>query len=688
VVAASAVLAVFATALPARAGTGDIETFAGGGAGAGRVATSFSIASPRGVALDAAGNLFISDASNHRVLKVDAQGLLSTVAGNGECGSSGDGGAATAAAVCAPAGLALDAAGNLYIALPLSHKVRMVSPTGVITTVAGTGFAGPLGNPGPATQRSLDEPVDVVVASTGRLYIADARGKVVYGVEPTGYMFRIAGWGRYGDRGDGGDSVNATLREPRSVAVDRFDDLYIADRADNRIRKVEPGTGRSGRISTVAGGGSGGDGGPAILASLQGPEGVDVDPFGNIYIADSGNNRVRKVSAGLVITTVAGNGQSHHGGDGWLASVSSMYSPDSVAVDGTGRLFIGIQRDHRVRMVSHDLMITTVAGNGDVAYGGDGGPATQAALYAPHGMAFDAAGNLFIADAGNNRVRRVSTDGTILTWAGNGQFAYSGDGSGSPSAALRFPTDVAVDGAGNIFIADSYNNRVRKVSAAGFISTVAGMGDEGFSGDGGPATAAKLSRPWSVAVDPAGNLFIADSGNNRVRRVSTDGTISTVAGSGAAGFSGDGGPATSALLKQPLGVAVDAAGNLFIADAGNRRVRRVSTDGTVSTVAGDGSWGYRGDGGPATAAALHPLGVEVDAQGSLFIADPTYNVVRRVSASGTISTVAGTGSSGFSGDGAPATGASLSNPSGVTVDETGSAYIADTGNNRVRRVIG
>jgi len=330
-----------------------------------------------------------------------------------------------------------------------------------------------------------------------------------------------------------------------------------------------------------------------------------------------------------------------------------------------------------------NYVISTVAGSGTPGFGGDGGPAISAALGAPLGVAVDSSGNLFIAEFENERVRKVTPAGTISTVAGNGSFGFSGDGGPATSAALFGPDGVAVDSAGNLFIADSANARIRKVTPAGMISTVAGNGTLGFSGDGGPATSAELSGPLGVAVDSAGNLFIAD-GYTRVRKVTPAGTISTVAGNGIEGFSGDGGPATAAELYEG-GVTVDSAGNLFIADTYNGRIRKVTPAGTISTVAGSGTLGFSGDGGLATSAELHwPQGVAVDGSGNLYIADNADACIRKVAAAGTISTVAGNGIQGFSGDGGAATAAQLWSPTAVVVDGNGNVFIADEGNNRIR----
>lgn len=333
------------------------------------------------------------------------------------------------------------------------------------------------------------------------------------------------------------------------------------------------------RITTVAGSGTagfGGDGGPAATASLRCPFGVALDGRGSLYIADYQNHRVRRVDPNGIITTVAGDGAKGYGGDGGPATAASLKDPAGVALDGEGNVYIADRSNQRVRKVGPDGIITTVAGDGTPGFGGDGGPATVASLNFPHAMVVDGAGDLYIADDYNHRVRKVAADGIITTVAGDGADGFSGDGGPAVAASLHFPHAVAFDGIGNLYIADRYNYRVRKVSPEGIITTVAGNGTIGFSGDGGPAATAALNLPQCVVVDGVGNLYITDYGNERVRRVGTDGIITTVAGAGAKGFGGDGGPAALAMLDQPLGIAVDVTGELYIADFGNHRVRKVS----------------------------------------------------------------------------------------------------------------
>ena len=304
------------------------------------------------------------------------------------------------------------------------------------------------------------------------------------------------------------------------------------------------------------------------------------------------------------------------------ATAAELFCPLGVVVDTAGNVYIADSYNNRIRKVTIDGVINTVAGNGTLGFTGDGGPATAAELNYPYGVAVDTAGNLYIADSGNNRVRKVTTDGVINTVAGNGTKGYSGDGGFATEAQLRGPNGVAIDTAGNLYIADEGSNRIRKVTTDGVINTVAGNGGYGYSGDGGSAKEANLGIPFGIAVDIAGNLYIADRNNNRVRKVTLDGVINTVAGSGMSGYSGDGGAATAAQLYSPSGVAVDTAGNLYIADVNNYRIRKVTAGGVISTVAGNGTSGFSGDGGPATEAKLlFPVGVAVDTADNLFISD-------------------------------------------------------------------
>jgi len=333
--------------------------------------------------------------------------------------------------------------------------------------------------------------------------------------------------------------------------------------------------------------------------------------------------------------------------------------------------------------------ISTIAGNTTAGTLGDNGAATSAELNVPIQVVVDSSHNVYIADSINNRIRKVS-DGKITTIAGTGQLGYSGDGGAATKALLNDPYGLWLDSSGNFYIADLDNQVVRKVTAGGTISTVAGNYPDGagFSGDGTPATNAQLAQPFGVVTDKAGNLYITDSFNNRIRMVDTSGNMYTIAGNGTAGYSGDGGPATSATLYKPFGISIDNAGNLYFADSSNHRIRKIDTSGNITTVAGTGTPGFAGDGGLATKAQLfRPWDVKVDSAGDLYIADYDNNRIRLVTPDGVINTIAGSSGPGYAGDGGAATSAKLNFPTGIALDPSnGNLYIADSGNNVVRQL--
>jgi hypothetical protein len=659
-----------------------ISTVAGGGVPfTPAPASSVGLASPVGVATDGAGNVYFS--SGNLVFKVDGTGSLTRVAGNGKAGYSGDAGPAAEAQLNSPQGVALDTGGTLYIADTGNNVVRRVTPDGTITTVAG----------GVATATQLNAPAGVALDDAGNLYIADTRNCVIREVTAAGAMVTVAGTsGSCGFSGDGGAPVACQLNNPAGLAVVPGA-LYIADTGNDAIRMVGLGQWFSvGTITTVAGTGglSGydGDGGAATRARLNAPSSVALDAGGNLLISDGGNNAIRKVSfSSGIITTIAGTSKPGFAGDGGPAVSAQLWAPWGVATDSAGDIFIGDTLNYRVREIGTDGNIATLAGSGTNAYRGDSGPATGSQLAQPKAVAVDSAGNLYIADTFGNTVRKVAADGTITTVAGTGIRGYSGDGGPATAAQLNRPRGIVVDSSGNVYIADTDNQRVRKVTTDGNIATYAGNGTPAYGGDTGLATDAWLSSPCGLALDSSGNLYIADLQNNVIREVTvSDGDISTVAGAYNAGYFGDGGKDTSALLNSPSSVALDSAGNLYIADYYNHAIRKVSVStALISTVAGNGTPGYSGDAAAATSAQLNlPWGLAVDSSGNIFIGDSGNNVIREVTSGGNIATVAGNHTAGYSGDAGPAASAQLNGPAGVVVSTSGNVYIADTNNNVIR----
>jgi uncharacterized protein (TIGR03437 family) len=647
-----------------------IQTIAGGALPNNMAGTSASLGQVLALAVDKTGNAYFSAGNYGVVLRLDAiTGELTIAAGSGIVGYSGDNGPATSAKLGPVTGIAVDSAGNLFILD--QGRVREVS-NGIITTVAGDGTFGYSGDGGPATSAQLNRPAGIAVDAAGNIYIADSGNNRIRKVA-NGTITTVAGNGTPGYAGDGGVATLAELNGPTGLAVDPAGNLYFADTGNSRVRKL-----LGPIIALVAGNGTpgfSGDGGPPTHAELL-PTGVAVDAAGNLYIADS-SNRIREVSNG-VITTVAGNSTQGYSGDGGSATSAQLSDPLGVAVDSAGNLFIADAGNSRVRKVARGV-IDTVAGGGGV---GDGGPASTAQLDVPLGIAIDPIGELYIADEGSNRVRMVS-NGVITTVAGNGTAGFSGDQGPANIAELSAPLAVAVDSMGDLYV--TATSSVRKISKGVITSVVAPAGGGGPCGSG-PDFSAGLIGPYGIAIGPSGNLYVTNTWSSCVIEVSS-GAVATVAGAWFnPGYSGDSGPAVRSQLNEPQGVAVDAAGNLYIADSYNSVVRRVS-NGVITTVAGNGTQGFSGDNGPATSAQLFiPTSIALDAAGNLFIVDYANNRVRKVSG-GVIATIAGTGTPGLSGDGGPATAASLNGPWGITVDPAGTVYVSDSGSNRIRMLV-
>ena len=662
---------------------GNISTFAGGGPGNGDSAllTSFG---PSCVVADPNGNLLVC--SSDRILKVSSNGIVTVVAGNGTHGLSGDNGPAKSAMLYNPRAMTVDSIGNTYIADSSNNRIRKVDVNGVITTFAGTGhfqFSGYSGDNGPAVLAQLNNPQGIAVDASGNVYISDSANNCIRKVSVNGIITSIAGMGLFCN-GNNGTATQTTLNNPRGLAIDAAGNLFIAE--GSGVRKLTP----NGIISTVN------------SAALGIPGSVAVDANGNLYAADFLRQQIFKLMPDGTSLAVAGTGVIGYSGDNGPATSAAFFNPFGISVDAIGNLYIADSGNYRVRMLSTSGIISTVAGNGKVALSGDNGPATSAQLLNPNGVTLDAGGNLYIADTWNNVIRKVTSNGIISTIAGFatggsgangfvGQNGYGGDNGPANLARLSGPVSVAVDSAGVIYFTDQGNHCIRKVGLSGIINAVAGIcGTYGNSyfGDNGPATAAALNLPGGIAFDMGGNLYIADSGNNRVRKVGVNGVITTVAGNGVSAFNGDNGLAITAQLN-PQGVAIDASGNLYIADGGNHRVRRVGVNGIITTVAGNGVAGYSGDNGPAISAQLNgPVSVKLDSSGNLYIADYYNERIRRVGIDGVITTVAGNGvfPSGFTGDGLSAISTQLYGPADVAIDTAGNLYIADVYNQRIRKV--
>jgi uncharacterized protein (TIGR03437 family) len=640
----------------------------------GRPALQAHLSTPYGLVFDRQGTLIIADPGLNMILKMDAKGTISIVAGNGLARYAGDGGPARAASISQPWGIAVDSAGNLYFADSNNGRIRKIDSAGIITTVAGGGGPTP---------------------------------------------------------GDGSQATQVTLVQPVAVAFDPSGNMLILERGNTRLRSVN----KAGVISTIAGNGTltfAGDGGPATSASLQAAEGLTVAPDGTIYIADANNGAVRKIDTKGIITTFAGRGPDPNAAGGTATGVA-LFQPTAVALDPQGNLYIAENSGNRARRVSPQGILTNLAGTGQPGFSGDGGAAIQAKFAQCFGITLDSGGNAYISDRLNGRIRRVDANGTVTTVAGVGRFV--GDGGPAANAVLSGPDEsgsgqIGSDPQGNIYVADRSAHRIRKITPDGGISTIVGTGIAGVSQDGTPAISALIKDPSAMAVDPQGNLVFIDAGNDLIRRVDSSGNVatiagfpdvgfsnaiaidkagniyyqsednvgdfikkvtptsvvSTIAGTGKPGYSGDGGPASSAAIGQVgAGMVVDSTGNLLFSDSAFNVIRRIDTKGIITTIAGTGTRGDSGDGGPASKAALScACGLTLDSSGNLFVTSGSR--IRRIGTDGTITAWAGNGKFGFTGDGGPALNASFAFAYSLTMTPQNVLAVADINNRRVRLI--
>ena len=651
-----------------------ITTFAGGHVRDGQQASQATLRGPSGVAVDSVGNIYIADTEHHRIRKVSFDGTITTLAGTGEQGFSFNRGRAILAKLNQPMGIALDGEGNVYFADTFNNRIRKIDADGIMTTVAGSGESRFAGDGGDAREANLNAPRGLAFDTAGNLYISDTYNNRIRMVDAFGIISTVAGNGSFTSSGDGGPATNASLFNPMGIHFDGAGNLLIAEQETrgNRIRKVDP----QGTISTVIGqetqrpighpsGITTDKKGQIYILDWQGIHTVDtsgvfstlvagleygffadttfagtgvqlpggevvVDQAGNLYFTDRLNHTIRKRLPNGTVEVVAGGDI----GDGGLAADGYLYTPHNIYVDSLGIVWVSEQIDGRVRKIDANGIMTTVAGNGKRGFFGDGGLATKAQLDYPGGVFVDSQGILYIADTGNVRIRQVTPDGIISTLAG---MTYSfprppTEGQPAEQAYLSAPADVWRAG-DELFITVSGDSRIYKRDHQGIMQHVAGRGGSGGGlGDGGLATQALLRHPTGLFRDKDDNLYVADSFHNRIRVIDSSGRIQTVAGSGSGGAFGDGGAATSAGLNSPSGVYVDDVGNIFIADSGNHRIRKVNRHGIISTYAGTGQPGFSGDGGRAFEAQFdRPTDIFGDGDGNLYVVDHNNNRVRKIS---------------------------------------------------------
>lgn len=589
---------------------GIITTFAGTGeadfTGDRGPAASAALNAPYDIAFDGAGNAYIADRGNSRVRRVAPDGTITTFAGNGNSGSGGNGGKASSAQVT-PLAVATDRQGNVYIS-DINSLIRKVDTSGIITTIGGTGSAGY--SDGLATSAQISIVTSIAVDDAGNIYLADIANFRVRKIDTSGVMSTFAGSGDSGLINDGVPAIQAVM-VPVGLTLDGNGNLLLSDINLDLVRRVNI---SSGIIDTIAGNGTNGfsgDNSLALNAQLNAPSGLAVGADKSVYIADRFNQRIRRVAANI-ISTVAGTNSHDYG----PATSAFLDQPGGIAAGPNNQILIADTTNAEARVFTP---------------GGTINPIGQLNGFHPLGAAVDRMGNFFVS-TDEPRIFKITPDNITSVVAGNGTDGYAGDMGPATAAAIGFPPSVAVDLPGNVYLTDFENNRIRKVDAkTNNITTIAGNGSFEFSGDNAAASAAGID-PIDAAVDAKGNLYVADRFNDRIRRIDAiTGIITTVAGDGTTGFSGDGGPATKAQLNGPAGIAIDSSGNLWIADRGNAVVRRVTPSGLIITVAGDGMRRpAAGDNGPALKAQIDPWRLAVDPAGNIFITDLVNNLVRRL----------------------------------------------------------
>ncbi len=697
----------------ARIRNGAVETFAGSGYlgdATGDDPKTIDFNHPTNLTFDHDGNMLVAAWHNSLIKKIivnpdDSAGTVSTVAGTGGRSFGGDGGPATAAILNLPSSVVVDSIGNIFVSDQANQRIREVDTTAqhIISTIAGTGTAGSMGDGGPATMAQINGPSGqaaapasrIAIDARNRIYIADTSNHKIRLINEVGEISTIVGTGTAGYSGDGGPATAAQLNTPSDVAITPNGILYIADTYNNVVRLVQPGPDGipNGTIDTFAGTGTAGfagDGGPAKAAELDRPYGVETAPNGDVYIADTYNHRIRVVS-GLEQTPAP----------------TPEPSPTPVIIPCTG--VVG--------------SICTYAGNGQTGFSGDGQDRLQSTLYWPFDIEFTASHRKVFLDWNNHKVREILPDDTITTIMGT---AFVGDGptdlsDNQPQGAdpltvnLNHPTAVKEFSNGDLLVVCWHNHKLRVLDKSDDRVHVLLGAAAGFAGDKGPLlqsgtgkALALVNQPPRGVFDPDGNFFFIDQRNQRIRVIykfdqqRSSAIIDTVVGNGTAGFNGDN-AALSTELSFPTGGNPEPAsgitrgpdGAIYFSDTNNNRIRKVVfsdpgvfLNGVVTTIAGTGDQGYKGDGGPAVNAQLnYPEDIEFGPDGNLYFADTNNNVVRMIDLkTQIITTIAGTGQNGYSGDGGPAVAAQLNRPFGVAFDEKGDLYISDTFNSRIRVV--
>lgn len=638
-------------------------------------------ANPWGVAADTAGNLYVTDTDNHTIRKITAGGVVSTWAGLAGVSGSADG-TGSGARFNQPQGVAVDTNGIVYVADTGNYTIRKITPAGAVTTLAGA--AGNFGSTdATGSSARFYEPEGIAVNSAGTLiYVADTWNHTMRQVTSAGVVTTLAGSaGNYGSADGAGSS--ASFDQPQGLGMDGAGNLYVGDTGNQTIRKVTS----VGGVSTVAGsaGNFGSTDATGSSASFWNPQGVALDSAANLYVADSFNNTIRKVTPAGAVTTLAGAAGSFGSADG-TGAAARFWQPQGIAVDSAGNVYVADSANGTIRRIASGAVVTTLAGSASA--GSADGTGGNARFYWPSGAAVDSAGNSYVADTENGTIRTVTSAGVVSTLAGSAGNFGSTDATGS-SARFYGLQAVAVDSSSNLYVADTANHTIRKITSSGAVSTLAGLaGTNGLTD--GTGSNARFNAPQGLAVNSSGTVYVAETWNHTIRKVTSAGVVTTLVG--LAGYygdtdgTGDNVGTNTARFYCPSGIAVDASGNVYVADTRNHTIRKVTSAGAVSTLAGlAGVWGSA-DGTNSSARFYQPQGVTVDSSGNLYVLDSGNQTVRKVAPVGTnwvVTTVAGQADVSGNADGT-GSNAQFFYPGGIGANSAGSFCVADWGNNTIR----
>jgi sugar lactone lactonase YvrE len=575
--------------------------------------------SPSDCAIDKAGNIYVADTGNHTIRKISPGGAVTTLAGKAGVAGSADGSAGSAT-FNQPFGVAVDQSGSVYVADTSNSTIRKISVTGEVVTLAGSAGV-PGSSDGIGTIARFRTPAGIAIDATGTIYIGDTGNNTIRKIDTSGVVSTLAGLAGAAGSQDGFGTA-ARFNRPYHIVIDANGSIYVADGGNNTIRQVTA----AGSVSTIAGnaGIAGNVDGDSTTARFNLPKGITIDASGTLGVADTGNNEVRKVSNGTVSTLTGTNRSSAGSEDGPLLS-ARFYFPYDLARDADGNLFVADYANDTIRKITPDGIVSTIAG----AVGIDGyvdGVGSAARFNGPTGVAADRFGNVYVADSDNYVVRKITSAGVVSTLAGQPGVPGSSDGTGA-AAHFKYTRALAADSNGNVYVADAFNNNIRKITPMGEVTTLAGCATCNPATVDGKGSAARFNDPSALAIDEAGNLYVAGSFNGTIRKVTSDGLVSTLAGDPGA-FGSNDGPVSSARFKSPQGIAVDRAGNIYVSDTSNFTVRKISPAGFVTTLAG--SVGVFGSttGGTGSAALLdEPQGIAVDPAGYIYVVSPFSNTI-------------------------------------------------------------